>query len=59
MRNYDLEDNSNVVRKRIVGFEAGVLHEALYLPICELSVEMESLKDFVLEMHFKVRVEAF
>ena len=38
VRNYDFEDGSSVVKERIVGIQAEILHQALYLPISEMSV---------------------
>ena len=46
VRNYDLEDGSSVVKGRIVGIQAEILHQALYLPICEMSIEMDASEDF-------------
>ena len=53
VRNYNLEDGSNGVKDRIVGIQAEILLQALYLPICEMSVAMEASKDFKAESHFK------
>ena len=58
VRNYDLEDGSNVVKDRIVGIQAKILHQALYLPICEMSIGMEVSKDFKVESHFKMGIGA-
>ena len=50
VRNYDPEDGSSVVKERIVGIQAEILHQALYLPICEMFVRchqgMEASEDF-------------
>ena len=46
VRNYDPEDGSSVVKGRIVGIQAEILHQALYLPICEMSVGMDASEDF-------------
>ena len=46
MRNYDPEDGSSVVKERIVGIQAEILHQELYLLICEMSVGMEASEDF-------------
>ena len=46
VRNYDLEDGSSVVKDRIVGIQAEILHQTLYLPIYEMSVGMEASEDF-------------
>ena len=59
VRNYDPEDGSSVVKDRIVGFQVEILHQALYLPICEMLVGMESLEDFKAELHFKIGVAEF
>ena len=59
VRNYDPEDGSSVVKELIVGIQAEILRQALYLPICEMSVEMEASKDFQAEMHFKAGVAGF
>ena len=59
VRNYDPEDGSNVVKGRIVGIQAEILHQALYLPICEMSVGMDALEDFNVASHFKMRAGAF
>ena len=49
VRNYDPKDGSSVVNGRIVGIQAEILHQALYLPICEMSVGMEASEDFQVE----------
>ena len=36
VRNYDPEDGSSVVKDKIVDIQAEILHQALYLPICEM-----------------------
>ena len=53
VRNYDSEDGSSVVKDMIIGILAEILHQALYLPICEMSVGMDASKDFKAESHFK------
>ena len=57
VRNYDPEDGSNVVKERIVGIQAKILHQALYLPI-GMSIGMEASKDFKAESHFMMGAEA-
>ena len=54
VRNYDFEDGSSVVKDRIVGIQVEILHQTLYLPICEMSVGMEASEDFKAESHFKI-----
>ena len=58
VRNYNPKDGSNVVKDRIVGIQAEILHQALYLPICEMLVGMEALEDFKAKSHFKMGAEA-
>ena len=58
VRNYEPEDGSSVVKGRIVGIQAEILHQALYLPICEMSVGMDVLEDFQAEAQFKTRAAA-
>ena len=59
VRNYDPEDGSSVVKERIVGIQAEILHQALYLPICEMSIGMEASEDFQAEAQFKTGVVGF
>ena len=59
VRNYDPEDGSSVVKGRIVGIQAEILHQALYLPICEMSVMMDASEDFHAETQFKTGVAGF
>ena len=49
VRNYDPEDGSSVIKGRIVGIQAEILHQALYLPICEMLVGMDASEDFQAE----------
>ena len=59
VRNYDPDDGSSVVKGRIVGIQVEILHQALYLPICEMSVGMEASEDFQAEAQFKSGVAGF
>ena len=58
VRNYDPEDGSSVVKGQIVGIQAEILHQALYLPICEMSVGMDVSEDFQAEAQFKTGAAA-
>ena len=42
-----------------MGIQVEILHQALYLPICEMSVGMEALEDFQVETQFKTGVAGF
>ena len=57
--NYDPEDGLSVVKEQIVDIQADILHQALYLPICEMSVGMEASEDFQAETHFKTGAVGF
>ena len=59
VRNYDPEDGSSVVKERIVGIQVEILHQALYLPICEMSVGMDASEYFQAEAQFKTGVAGF
>ena len=59
VRNYNPEDGSSVVKERIVGIQAEILHQALYLPICEMSVGIEASEDFQAKTHFKIGAVGF
>ena len=58
VRTNDPKDGSSVVKDRNVGIQAKILHQALYLPICKLSIGMEASENFKPELHFKIGVGA-
>ena len=52
VRNYDPDDGSSVVSGRIVAIDDVTLQK-VYLPICEIPVEVKASSDFKLENYFK------
>ena len=53
VRNYNPKDGSSVVKDRIMSIQVEILHQELYLPICEMSIGIEASKDFKAKLHFK------